>query len=165
MVATIFAVSYPKSTIVQNPVPLKDPNSNFLGGSLKTLSLQLKPRGKKRDISNLVVASAGNIIAETSSKGDSSRFYLNFTGFPFPLGPFLNRRTIRTEVSLFIIMLVWNLLSWNLDLEGFLCQDFAYWEIIIVDYCNVWKTCILCAYFIVCRIVNFYGFQHKSEMI
>lgn len=29
---------------------------------------------------------------------NSGRFYLNFTGFPFPLGPFLNRRTIRKEI-------------------------------------------------------------------
>lgn len=29
---------------------------------------------------------------------NNGRFYLNFTGFPFPLGPFLNRRTIRKEI-------------------------------------------------------------------
>jgi hypothetical protein len=34
----------------------------------------------------------------TSERGGAERFYFNFTGFPFPLGPFLNRRTIRTEV-------------------------------------------------------------------
>ena len=34
----------------------------------------------------------------SSSASSSSRFYFNITGFPFPLGPFLNRRTIRTEV-------------------------------------------------------------------
>ena len=28
-----------------------------------------------------------------------SRFYLNVTGFPFPLGPFFNRKTIRTELE------------------------------------------------------------------
>lgn len=28
-----------------------------------------------------------------------SRFYLNFTGFPFPLGPFFQRKTVRNEVS------------------------------------------------------------------
>lgn len=32
----------------------------------------------------------------TASRG--GRFYFNVTGFPFPLGPFLNRCTIRTEV-------------------------------------------------------------------
>jgi hypothetical protein len=32
-------------------------------------------------------------------RGGPERFYFNFTGFPFPLGPFLNRRTIRTEVT------------------------------------------------------------------
>jgi hypothetical protein len=28
-----------------------------------------------------------------------SRFYFNFTGFPFPLGPFFERRTVRNEVG------------------------------------------------------------------
>ncbi|XP_062231861.1 uncharacterized protein LOC133929206 [Phragmites australis] len=41
-----------------------------------------------------VSASSARSEAETSG---SERFYFNFTGFPFPLGPFLNRRTIRTE--------------------------------------------------------------------
>jgi hypothetical protein len=27
-----------------------------------------------------------------------SRFYFNLTGFPFPLGPFFERNTVRTEV-------------------------------------------------------------------
>ncbi|KAJ7557715.1 hypothetical protein O6H91_04G006600 [Diphasiastrum complanatum] len=32
-------------------------------------------------------------------RGGGGRFYFNFTGFPFPLGPFLERRTIRKEVD------------------------------------------------------------------
>lgn len=27
------------------------------------------------------------------------QFYFNFTGFPFPIGPFFTRRTVRYEVS------------------------------------------------------------------
>ncbi|XP_020538872.1 uncharacterized protein LOC105644126 isoform X1 [Jatropha curcas] len=91
MVAAI-TISSPKSRILQNPVSLYEPNSNFLGGSLKNSVLPLKPRSKRRDKLNLVVAAASN--TPTTSTGT---FYLNFTGFPFPLGPFLNRRTIRTE--------------------------------------------------------------------
>lgn len=30
---------------------------------------------------------------------DGGRFYWNITGFPFPLGPLLKRRTVRYEVS------------------------------------------------------------------
>ena len=30
---------------------------------------------------------------------DRGRFYWNITGFPFPLGPLLTRRTVRYEVS------------------------------------------------------------------
>ncbi|KAK2993947.1 hypothetical protein RJ640_025622 [Escallonia rubra] len=95
MVAAI-AVPSLKSTILhwQSPINL-EPNSTFLGGSpLKGLSLQLKPcRNKSSEVLSLVVASAGT----TTTAGGGGTFYLNFTGFPFPLGPFLNRRTIRTE--------------------------------------------------------------------
>ncbi|KAG6656973.1 uncharacterized protein LOC122307254 isoform X1 [Carya illinoinensis] len=94
MVAPI-AVCYQKSGVLQNPIFLRDPNPKFLGGSLQGFCLQLKPRNKRRDAINFVVASAGLSAPTTSSGG--GRFYFNFTGFPFPLGPFLNRRTIRTE--------------------------------------------------------------------
>ncbi|PSS30490.1 DNA primase [Actinidia chinensis var. chinensis] len=100
MVATI-AVSSPKSSTFQNGISLRDPYSNFLGGSsFKGLCLNLKPRkSKNRDVISLVVASASNSSSSSSTTptGGGERFYLNFTGFPFPLGPFLNRRTIRTE--------------------------------------------------------------------
>ena len=101
MVAAI-AVSSPKSTVFQSPISLRDPNSSFLGGSLKGLSLQFKPRSQKKDSNiSLVVASAGatTTAAGSDSSGSANRFYFNITGFPFPLGPFLNRRTTRTEVS------------------------------------------------------------------
>lgn len=88
------AVSSPKSTILQ----LKESSCSVLGGSLKGISLPLKPRNKR---TSLVVAAASNSNAPTTSSSKGSRFYLNFTGFPFPLGPFLNRRTIRTEVTFF----------------------------------------------------------------
>lgn len=47
----------------------------------------------------LAVSASAGVEAETSGSG---RFYFNFTGFPFPLGPFLNRRTIRTEVTFLV---------------------------------------------------------------
>ena len=100
MVASI-AVPSPKSTILQkqNPFYLRDPNCSFLGGSLKGLCLQLKPTNKRRDAITLVLPSAS--ITTTTTTNRRGRFYFNFTGFPFPLGPFLNRRTIRTEVCFF----------------------------------------------------------------
>lgn len=92
-------VSSPKSAILQNPIPLREPSSSFLGGSLKGLCLQLKPRNKNRDATSLVVASAKPTTTESvsGSRSGGDRFYINFTGFPFPLGPFLNRSTTRTE--------------------------------------------------------------------
>jgi hypothetical protein len=61
-------------------------------GRLKGSHLESNCGTKRRGRRELVVAAS----AET---GGAERFYLNFTGFPFPLGPFLNRRTIRTEVA------------------------------------------------------------------
>ena len=44
---------------------------------------------------NVVLAAS----ADESSRGDESkRRYVNFTGFPFPLVPFLSRRTVVNEV-------------------------------------------------------------------
>uniref|UniRef100_A0ACD5U1U3 Uncharacterized protein n=1 Tax=Avena sativa TaxID=4498 RepID=A0ACD5U1U3_AVESA len=46
------------------------------------------------------LSASASAAEETSTGGassSSSRFYFNITGFPFPLGPFLNRRTLRTE--------------------------------------------------------------------
>lgn len=105
MVALV-AVSSPKSTVFQSPISLRDSNSSFVGNSF---ALQLKPRkSQKKDCNlRLVVASAGSgattTAAGSDSGGSANRFYFNITGFPFPLGPFLNRRTTRTEVSFFFI--------------------------------------------------------------
>ncbi|MQL87397.1 hypothetical protein Taro_019956 [Colocasia esculenta] len=82
------AASLPKPDLLQNPA-----TASFLRGSSSRLAFPLKPISKRRDLVDLVVASANT----GASTGGGERFYLNFTGFPFPLGPFLNRRTIRTE--------------------------------------------------------------------
>lgn len=88
--AAAFAVPSPKSS----PLASRELNSAFLSGSpLKSLCLHAKARrSKDRTALSLVMASGG----EPSGGG---RFYFNFTGFPFPLGPFLNRQTLRYEVS------------------------------------------------------------------
>lgn len=118
MVAAV-SVSSPKSTLLKNPINLRDSSSNFVGGSLKGLCLNLKPRQQRRDSINLVVASA-------TTNNASGRFYFNFTGFPFPLGPFLNRSTIRNEVW-FII---------------FICLIFCFFFIHSIDF-GYWNCCSL----------------------
>lgn len=49
-------------------------------------------------------ASDDGRVVHGSSKpakdGSGGRFYLNVTGFPFPLGPLFARQTVRSEVSL-----------------------------------------------------------------
>lgn len=107
MVAPIASTSTAKSTLLNNPAFRIDPTCGFFGGSLKGLCSQQqnqKPRNKSRDGFSLVVASSSSSNPNTTTSGrgsDGDRFYFNFTGFPFPLGPFLNRRTSRTEVSFF----------------------------------------------------------------
>lgn len=90
------AVPSPKSAILgRNPISRKDPASYFLDRPLKGFGFLPKPRTKVDPI-GLIVASA--TTSSSSDRNVGERFYFNFTGFPFPLGPFLNRRTIRTEV-------------------------------------------------------------------
>ncbi|KAL3624038.1 hypothetical protein CASFOL_032854 [Castilleja foliolosa] len=82
-------------------VPSQEPSSlasrklkcSFLGSSpIRGLCVEVKPRRiKHKQKLSLVVAAASG---EASGGG---RFYFNFTGFPFPLGPFLNRQTLRYE--------------------------------------------------------------------
>lgn len=60
-------------------------------GRLGRRSSSSSANGGRRGM--MVTAIAGD---GTKSNG---RFYFNVTGFPFPLGPFLSRRTFRTEVN------------------------------------------------------------------
>lgn len=80
-------------------------NSTFLGGCslYSTTSHFLKP-GKKKAC-RLVVAASSSSDNTTTTQGSGGRFYFNITGFPFPLGPFLNRRTFRTEAVKNVIWL------------------------------------------------------------
>ncbi|CAN1322547.1 hypothetical protein LINPERPRIM_LOCUS32428 [Linum perenne] len=90
------------TVVLQNLSSLKDPNSGFHGGSLllrnnKNLCWESRPtnlRIRREKLSPVIAAATAGSDTKGSSGG---RFYFNFTGFPFPLGPFLNRRTIRTE--------------------------------------------------------------------
>ncbi|KAI3747995.1 hypothetical protein L6452_10793 [Arctium lappa] len=101
MAAAISVLSPKSTTALQSLDLLKQPNFKFPSGSpLVGFSLNFKPGGgnKVKEFSGLVVsASAGTTTTTATAGGGSGRLYVNFTGFPFPLGPFLNRRTIRTE--------------------------------------------------------------------
>ncbi|OAY80010.1 uncharacterized protein LOC109708840 [Ananas comosus] len=91
------AASLPNTALFPNSSSLGGKAPPFLGGHRKSLDFESNPVRRRRrrlrgEAGPLVVASAAG-----SGGGGAERFYLNFTGFPFPLGPFLNRRTIRTE--------------------------------------------------------------------
>ncbi|KAF9593130.1 hypothetical protein IFM89_020340 [Coptis chinensis] len=95
MVATT-AISFAKSCIVHNSHTFKHSNTSFLGESLKgAFCVQLETISRKKEYAKYIAASTGNSTTTRGSNG--SRFYINITGFPFPLGPFLNRSTLRTE--------------------------------------------------------------------
>lgn len=96
--AATFAVPSPKSSILQKPLASREPNNGFVSGlPLKGLCFQLKPRKKRGGNDVTLVVSAASSTVSGGDGGGGGRFYFNFTGFPFPLGPFLNRRTIRYE--------------------------------------------------------------------
>ncbi|XP_051141369.1 uncharacterized protein LOC127258537 isoform X2 [Andrographis paniculata] len=84
----VAAIAVPSPTY--SPLPSRELNSALFSASpLKAVSLPVKlNRRKARNEVRLIVAAAA---------GGGGRFYFNFTGFPFPLGPFLNRRTLRYE--------------------------------------------------------------------
>ncbi|CAI9777408.1 unnamed protein product [Fraxinus pennsylvanica] len=101
--AATFAVPAPKSSILENPLASRELNTGFVSGlPLKGLCFQLKPRKNRGGNDVTLVVSAASSTVSGSDGGGGGRFYFNFTGFPFPLGPFLNRRTIRYEVSFVI---------------------------------------------------------------
>ncbi|KAH0436597.1 hypothetical protein IEQ34_026379 [Dendrobium chrysotoxum] len=90
--ATVVAAAILLSPIFcQKSIHFSSSNSQFFGGVSKKINFDEKAVSKRRDLGGFVVASAN------AGTGRAGRFYINFTGFPFPLGPFLNRRTIRTE--------------------------------------------------------------------
>eukprot|EP00250_Pteridium_aquilinum_P000421 c10462_g1_i1 orf=147-1571(+) len=59
--------------------------------------LQAPVSSVKRAPASLSVSAL--VSSSKGSEGRPGRFYFNITGFPFPLGPFLERRTIRKEVD------------------------------------------------------------------
>ncbi|KMZ75420.1 hypothetical protein ZOSMA_114G00170 [Zostera marina] len=84
-----------------------NPFSPFLGGVKKVHLSHVEFRGRTRSEPNNNLVAVSSLFSSNSKTDDGNddgddgkggRFYLNFTGFPFPLGPFFNRRTIRTEV-------------------------------------------------------------------
>ncbi|KAK1273399.1 hypothetical protein QJS04_geneDACA007947 [Acorus gramineus] len=138
MVATI-ASSLPRSDLLQNSLSFSNPNPPFLGGFSKEKLFQLKPRNRKRGSTSLVVASERS-VSSSKSKSGSERFYLNFTGFPFPLGPFLNRRTIRTEILNNLETLNINCIAKALEEKNFRLR--TYENLIFQNLLEAVKGCI-----------------------
>lgn len=101
MAAIITAAISPNTAIIQKSLSFPSPTHQAFGGLSKRSNLDSKFAGRrekkkkeKRLVGGVVTASA----SESSIRsGGGGRFYINITGFPFPLGPFLNRSTARTE--------------------------------------------------------------------
>jgi hypothetical protein len=71
------------------------PSSSIVAASAAPRQTTAMPRNKR--LSTPTKPSPASKSKPTSKS--PSRFYLNVTGFPFPLGPFFNRKTIRTELE------------------------------------------------------------------
>nr|CAD1828264.1 unnamed protein product [Ananas comosus var. bracteatus] len=80
------AASLPNTALFPNSSSLGGKAPPFLGGHRKSLDFESNPVRRRRRLRGeagpLVVASAAG-----SGGGGAERFYLNFTGFPFPSGP------------------------------------------------------------------------------
>lgn len=82
-----------------------------VGARKQQLAKQLAQQEQQQQKTLAVSRTTRGLGGRTTSSGSSSeqagsgpssrrgsRFYFNFTGFPFPLGPFFERKTVRTEV-------------------------------------------------------------------
>lgn len=78
------------SCAITQPCALKP--KSFQGFDVPEVSRMMR-RGRCLDV-------VGAMDAEKEGSAPAGRFYFNVTGFPFPLGPFFRRRTIRKEVRL-----------------------------------------------------------------
>ncbi|XP_042443037.1 uncharacterized protein LOC122028085 [Zingiber officinale] len=87
------------AAVTLGPISLRSQRrQGFLDVFPKNLFSDQDPsRGRRKGAIFSVVASANDGEGGRRSGRGAGRFYFNITGFPFPLGPFLNRRTIRTE--------------------------------------------------------------------
>ncbi|KAI4389269.1 hypothetical protein MLD38_001509 [Melastoma candidum] len=97
--AAAIAVLPRKLTVFEGPASLCAQSSGLFGSGSISFG-HPKCISRSRDVVGTVITAAA---AERSGRG--GRFYLNVTGFPFPLGPFLNRRTIRKEAVKDVIWL------------------------------------------------------------
>jgi hypothetical protein len=75
------------------------------GGGRQTASARRQPA------KSIQTRSRGRAFLEKAAARKGGRFYWNITGFPFPLGPLLRRRTIRYEVRIIIIALACSCIS------------------------------------------------------
>ncbi|KAG6471370.1 hypothetical protein ZIOFF_068811 [Zingiber officinale] len=87
------------AAVILGPISLRSQRrQGFLDAFAKNLFSDQDPsRGRRKGAIFSVVASAYDGEGGRRSGRGAGRFYFNITGFPFPLGPFINRRTIRTE--------------------------------------------------------------------
>ncbi|KAJ1698310.1 hypothetical protein LUZ63_006822 [Rhynchospora breviuscula] len=92
---TNMAASLQSARFSTNYSPL---SSNFNQKSLIGATGRLKSSHLEPNYGTKRLRKRNLVVAASAESGGAERFYLNFTGFPFPLGPFLNRRTIRTEL-------------------------------------------------------------------
>ncbi|GMH35152.1 hypothetical protein BSKO_03020 [Bryopsis sp. KO-2023] len=78
----------------------KRPRSTRTGRPVPAGSRHLRRRRRPGRLhSKSVTFATSKDVADNAVKSNSDRFYLNLTGFPFPLAPLFERETIRYEVE------------------------------------------------------------------
>ena len=87
------AVASCTSCAITQPCALK--TKSFPGFDVPEVSRRMGMRRRRRSLDVV-----GALNAKKEGNAPAGRFYFNVTGFPFPLGPFFQRRTIRKEVRL-----------------------------------------------------------------
>jgi hypothetical protein len=100
-------LAIPINARLAKPTTVK--GTNTVSPEKQQLAKQLAKQDQQQKKTLAVGKTTGGISSSSQSSEQAgtgpttrrgSRFYFNFTGFPFPLGPFLERNTVRTEVRL-----------------------------------------------------------------
>ena len=81
--------------VVVEPVPAAAPACKEFASSCRAATGEVDPKAAAKAERRAAAAAAKQ---EGGKARTASRRYINLTGFPFPLGPFTERRTVETEL-------------------------------------------------------------------
>ena len=89
------AVAAAEPAAIAEPVPAAAPVCKEFASSCRAATGEVDPKAAAKAERRAAAAAAKQ---EGGKARTASRRYINLTGFPFPLGPFTERRTVETEL-------------------------------------------------------------------